>query len=379
MYKNLESRIFNAYLLQSPHEFPGCGQNNADYESWLALYHWTRNAYSVFVKAPELMVSQLHEDTEFRNTYFAVNNGGPKLKDEMRKAITAMNNFLRVLWEAVFAGVCIGNTLMLPDDYKITKKQAELLGYTGVEMKNNHLYADNYSGMFFALRQLTMQTDGFAPPWKYREATYSPELSVYANGFRRFVRCVYDEKAIPLIDLFDGLSENTAAYDRLLMWLNNNNFQYNFCLDTSEVKNMESSSISFKKNIYANEVSDGLLMMYDHEHIGIEAWLSALHEPPQGFRLVIQKPRDILAGFDTLPQTVRRFIVNYHAKCNNCGYCSQRSKGKSKPFTIYAEYDGKTYPFCPINHVYSYCWDVLSDELVDGLIAYLDYLQNMDF
>jgi hypothetical protein len=378
MYKNLESRIFNAYLLQSSHKFLRCEENNVDCELWLALYNWTRNAYTVFAEAPELMLKQLHEDTDFRNTYIAEQNGRPKLKDEMRKAITAMNNFLRVVWEATLAGVCYDNALLLPDDYIISKKYVELLRHTGIEMINNRLCANEYCGMFSALWQLTMQTDGFTPPWKYRESIFSPELSVYANGFRRFARCVYDENAIPMIDLFRGLSKNTVAYDRLILFLNNKGFKYGFCLDSSEVKNMESLGISYLKNIKGNETPDGLFIVYDHDHIGFEAWFSALQEPPYGYKLVIQKPRDILSNFDTLPQTVRKFIVDYHAKCDNCGYCSQRNHGKSKPFTIYAEYEGKKYPFCPINHVYSYCWDVLSDELVDGIIAYLDYLYNMN-
>lgn len=376
MFPNLESHVFNSYLLQSSNTFCGCDDRNISCQSWLALYNWTRNTYTVFTKAPELMMIQLHEDFEFLNTYFAEKNGRPKLKSEIRKALTAMNSFLRVVWDASIAGACNENSLILPDGYEISKKYVKLLGYTGIEVRDNSLYTNNYVGMFSALKQLTQQTDGFAPPWKFRNETFSPELSVYANGFRRFVRCVYDKNAISAVDVFGRLSGNIDAYNKLIQWLKSNGYKYGVCFDISEVKDLEASGISFKKNIKGANITDDYFMVYDHEHIGIRAEYSTLHNPPQSFHLTIQNPRDILSNFKILPQIIQKFIVSYHAKCNNCGYCTQRNKGKSKPFTIQAIFKGKTYSFCPINHVYTYCWQTLSDELVDGFIAYLGYIQD---
>ena len=376
MYVNLESRVFNSYLLQSANEFSGYDKNDANEKSLLALYEWTRNVYTVFAKAPELMISQLSEDMNFPNTYTAEKNGRPKLKAEMRKAITAMNSFLRVVWEAALLGVCNDNSLSLPDGYMITKKNVKLLEYTGIKIIDNSLYAENYHGMFSALQQLTKQTDGFSPPWKYREEIFTPELSIYTNGFKRFVRCVYNDTHLLIENIFEKLSGNSSAYKHLTLWLRNNCYDFGNSYDTSEVRNLESSAISFKKNINDNNSSVEQLMLYDHEHIGFIAKFETLSELPQSFQLIIQKPRDVLTNFDVLPSAVCKFIIKYHSKCNNCGYCTQRSKGKSKPFTICVKFNDIAYPLCPINHVYTYRWNTLTDELVEELIAYLKYLQN---
>ncbi|MEG0229123.1 MAG: hypothetical protein RR640_00800 [Oscillospiraceae bacterium] len=116
--------------------------------------------------------------------------------------------------------------------------------------------------------------------------------------------------------------------------------------------------------------------MYDHDHIGFRTEYSIMRTPVQSYHLTIQNPRDILTNFETLPMILQNFIVKYHAKCNNCGYCTQRSKGKQKPYTIVAKFKNKSIAFCPINYVYTYCWNSLNDELADELIAYLEYLQK---
>jgi hypothetical protein len=179
--------------------------------------------------------------------------------------------------------------------------------------------------------------------------------------------------------LFGDLSGDIDAYNRLAQWLKDNNYHQGLWLDTSNAKNFESSGISFKKNISGNNISNENIYLYDHDHIGFKAEYCVIRTPAQSYHLTIQNPRDILSSFDVLPQILQKFIVKYHAKCGNCGYCTQRSNGKCKPYTMIVNFEGKSYPFCPINHVYTYCWNTLTDELVDGLIAYLEYIQNRDF
>jgi hypothetical protein len=378
MYNSLESHVFDSYLQRSPSQFAGCDDSGEDYDTWLSLYNWTRNTYLFFSKKPELLIKQLHDDCDLPGifgTYSTLQNGA-KIKTALRKAIAAMNSLLQFVWETTLVSECNDNLLVLPEDYIISKKYMTLLNYTGIEIIDNCLIANDYSGMFSALKELTKHTDGFAPPWNYRNEPYSHQLSIYANGFRRFIRCIYDKNSISLVDLFGGLSGDIDAFNRLIGWLKDNNYQQGLCLDTS---NFESSGISFKKNVTGNNISNDNLLLYDHDHIGFRAEYCVIRTPRQSFHLTIQNPRDILSSFEVLPPIVQKFIINYHAKCWNCGYCTQRSNGKCKPYTMIVKFESKSYPFCPINHLYSYCWNTLTNELVDGLIAYLEYIQNMDF
>lgn len=378
MYVSLESRVFDSYLIQSPKEFAGCDDSAVDKSSWLALYRWTRSTYSIFAKKPELLIKQLHDDCDLPgifDTYSSFENGA-KIKTALRKAITAINSLLQFVWETALISECNEMSLTLSDNCKITKKYATLLGHTGITVTDSCLIADDYRGMFSALKELTKQTDGFTPTWNYRDQAYTPKLSIYTNGYRRFVRCSYDKSSNFSIDLFSDLSGDTKAFNRLIGWLKDNNYEQGLWLDSSDAKNFESSGISFKKNITGENISNENLYLYDHDHIGFKAEYSVIRTPAQSFHLTIQNPRMILSSFEALPPILQSFIAKYHAKCNNCGYCTQRSKGKCKPYTIVARLEDKSYPFCPINHVYSYCWNTVSDEVADGIIAYLKYIRS---
>ena len=283
-----------------------------------------------------------------------------------------MNNFLQFVWESTLAGECNDDSLTLPENYKIPPKYRTLLGHTGITVVENSLIADDYAGMFSALKELTKQIDDLVPTWCHENGNCSTEL----NGYRRFFRCVYNKCLNSWVDIFGDLSGDIVTLNRLTQWLKDNNFQEGIWLDTSNYKSFESAGISFKKNITGENISNGNIYLYDHDHIGFKAQYSVIRIPAQSFHLTIQNPRDILLSFETLPPALQNFIVKYHAKCNGCGYCTMKSNGKCKPYTIVVKFEGEAFPFCPINHVYSYHWSSLNDEIVDGLIAYLQYLQN---
>jgi hypothetical protein len=374
MYTSLESRVFDSYFKQSPNEFAGCDESVVSKNSWLSLYNWTRNTYQFFANNPELLIKQLHEDCDLPGifgTYSTIKNGD-KIKTALRKAITALNSLLQFVWESTIVGECNYNekSLILPEDYKIAKKYITLIGFTGIAVVGNSLVAEDYAGMFSALKELTKQMDDFVPTWCHENGNCSAEL----NGYRRFVRCIYDKNFTSWINIFGDLSCDINAFNRLAQWLKDNNYMEGIWLDTSNNKSFESSGISYKKNITGENISNGNIYLYDHDHIGFKAQYSVIRTPAQSFHLTIQNPRDILSSFETLPPILQNFIVKYHAKCNHCGYCIQRSKGKCEPYTIVAKFKGKAFPFCPIKYVYSYCWNSLNDEIVDGLIAYLQYL-----
>ena len=276
MYKNLEQRIFTTYLLQSPQEFSGCVEDGTDGEEWRSLYIWTRNAYKVFADMPELLVTQLHEDTTFPNTYIAEHNGRPKLKSEMRNAMKSINHLFYTVWYAACTGTVDGSDLILSSEYEIKKKYAALLDYLGIVISDGRMHANDYHGMFRALKQLSLRSDGFTPPW----GKFAEGASVYANGYRRFVRCVYDEEADSLKDVFRRLSSNVEAFNELIKWLADNGYQYAVNFDVSEVRNMEGSGISFMKNI-DHSIPDGGFYVYDHSHIGFRAEFHAIEDPPQ--------------------------------------------------------------------------------------------------
>ncbi|MDR3148816.1 MAG: hypothetical protein LBT88_02185, partial [Oscillospiraceae bacterium] len=133
-----------------------------------------------------MIINKLHEDTTFPSTYMAEHNGRPKIKTEMRGAIISMNRLLYAVWHAARTGTIDGSSLVLPSEYKVTKKVAAQLSYTGIEISDGKMYANEYQGMFRALKTLTLRLSDFAPPWgKFTEgltAENMSEASVYTDG-----------------------------------------------------------------------------------------------------------------------------------------------------------------------------------------------------
>lgn len=177
-----------------------------------------------------------------------------------------------------------------------------------------------------------------------------------------------------MVLVYKQFTGNDSAFEKLVDWLRKNDYKYTVTLDDSEVQDFESSRISFMKNITGNNTT--IFPGYDHEHIGFLAYFNALGNQPSKFRLFIQRVRDVIADFDNLNPVIQKFIINNHARCNNCGYCTQRSRGRQKPYTIYARFEDHNHALCPINYVYTYYWTQINDELVECMIAFLTYFEE---
>lgn len=95
MYKNLESRIFNSYLLQSAPELSICSDSSLSKDAWQSLYNWTQNTYSFFSEHPESIMKEIHEDDAYPWGMRAIEK--PKLKTNMRKSLKTMNSLLQLV------------------------------------------------------------------------------------------------------------------------------------------------------------------------------------------------------------------------------------------------------------------------------------------
>lgn len=105
--------------------------------------------------------------------------------------------------------------------------------HTGIVLKRRSLYAENYPGMFSAIKDLVS----------------------YPNGFKRFVRCSYNENSDVMILVYKQFTGNDSAFEKLVDWLRKNDYKYTVTLDDSEVQDFESSRISFMKNITGNNTT----------------------------------------------------------------------------------------------------------------------------
>jgi hypothetical protein len=117
---------------------------------------------------------------------------------------------------------------------------------------------------------------------------------------------------------------------------------------------------------------------YKIRHTGISARYEPLVQKPSVFGLCIPNGlKTYLDVFDSMDKQVQNFIVSHTKKCDNCRYCVQTDKTKSRPLAyIKIDYEQKEYNLCPYFPGYSYCWTNINDDLADQLIKILTFMDK---
>jgi uncharacterized protein YhfF len=341
-YKCLESRMFDSYLKLSVPEYViektyGKGDE-------LDLCRFTRNAYSLFAKKPELLAKTLNEDDAHPARFNCSAYGKPKLKINMRKAMKMVSDFMKFIWD-----------ITADKNTKIPAKYKNILPEVGIILNEDAISSSEYPGMFNALARLYISD----------------------NGFQRFIRCVYDYDFYKSI--FGEIFGNKKLLDDFISKLEEQGYKHRVSLDSGGVKSFEAANAYWLKGINDNPLPRNL-SLYDNNHYGMHICFSALLKDQILIFLMIQDVRKILAMFDELDEKLREFIVKNHARCDNCKYCVQRNKNRTanlKTYTVFIKHNEKTYALCPINHVYTYCWNYIDEDLLNGMILYLEVQEKL--
>lgn len=304
-YKHLESRIYDSYYRASVSE--DIVEQIFGKSEYLDLCRFTRNTYTLFTNNPELLSKTLNEDDAHLYWFNATLYGKPKLKVNMRKALKAMSNFIQFIWN--IAILSKNNEII-----KIPAKYNDLLNDVGIIVKDNKITSHEYPGMFDALRL----------------------LSADDNGFERFIRCVYDEDSNSYKSIFGPMLNNAKLFDDFIRGIEKRGYKNKINLNSGGVKSFEGAKSYWTKNLDGKEDPSNL-SMYDRTNYGIHIDFSVLLKDQLILFLLVQDIRKVLEMFDTLDESLQKFIVKNHARCNNCGYCTQRNKNRAvavKPYTI---------------------------------------------
>jgi len=343
-YKTLEERIIDSYLIQSSPTFVEKTTSNLSKKNQRLLFDFTKNVYKTLKETPELLFKELHEDDAHPNRFNCSSYNKPKLKINMRKSIKSINDFMFTVY-----------SFGLNDNQEnIPKKYFPLLKAIGI-MDHNEILELN----------------------EIREC-----LNIFIGKeklpFLNFIKCMYNEEHEYFIELFKLYSVDTISYDKLIKWLKKNKYIYIGLNDISEIKNNEGCGMGLYKYIN-NEIDKMPFSMYSHNNIGIFMEYSVLIQKPIIFSLRVQNIRKILEKFNDIDEVLKEFIIKHHARCNNCNYCIQRHLKKNKDIKTFAkivEHNSKKHSLCPIHYIYTYNWNYVDNELVDGIIAYLKLMEK---
>ena len=117
---------------------------------------------------------------------------------------------------------------------------------------------------------------------------------------------------------------------------------------------------------------------YGIRHRGISASYDLLVDSPQVYGLCIPRMKEVLAAFDTMPANVQDLVATHTKKCDGCRYCVQTDKTGKRPLAkVSVRYNESELQLCPYFPGYRYCWTTLSDDLVDYIIAMLEFMDRL--
>jgi len=338
-YKTLEERIVDSYLIQSAVKFVKRDKSKLSENDQLILYDFTKNIYTTIKNTPDILFKEFHDDDAHPNRFNCSSYNKSYLKNYMRKAIKTIDDFMFIIY-----------SIGLNNDIKIPKKYLTLYNFIGIE---NNMKIHDILKQFIGKEKLP---------------------------FHNFIRCMYNENYQYFVEIFEQFSKDPKAYKRLIKWLKDNDYIYVPFLVNSEVKNSESCGMGFYKKVKNDEKGSYNFSMYGHWNIGLFMDYNVLIQEPVIFDLRLQSMRNILEKFNEFDDTLKNFICNYHARCSgSCNYCIQRHLKKNKnvkKFTIIVEHNNKKLTLCPIHYVYTYCWNTLNDERINGIIAYLKLMEK---
>ena len=335
-FNTLEGRIINSYLVQSATKFIINDKSKLTENEQKEIFNFVKKIYLVLQKSPELLFNEFHDDDAHPNRFHLSSYNKPDLKKHMRKALKTIDDFMYIIYS-----IGLNNTIKIP------KKYLALYKVIGIE--------DNIK-----IQNILKQLIG------------KEKLS-----FHNFIRCMYNENYQYFIDIFEQFSGDYKIYKRLIKWLKDNDYIYIPFIVNSEVKNSESCGMGFYKKVNGS-VGNMPFSIYDHSIIGMFMDYNVLIQEPAVFSLRVQNIKYILNNFNELDEKLKDFICNYHSRCKGCNYCIQRHLKRTKnikTFAISVEHNKKLL-LCPINYVYSYCWNALDDKIIDGIISYLKLMEK---
>jgi hypothetical protein len=271
----------------------------------------------------------------------------------MRKVVKDADDLLQIMLLMGQHGRLEADALVVEESVKVSKKHARVLAELGLHRSEEPdgvvLSHDTYAGMF--------------PAWVWMATR--PGASLLG-----FSRCLFRERYPYASQVYARLSGSDAAFGRLETYLIEHGY------NRMENWNGELTLDYYKTHGDKPPTKGGF--QYGIHHTGVSAGYDLLMDVPPVFGLCIPRMKEILVDFAHMPSGVQDFVVDRTKKCDGCRYCVQTDKTGTRPLAhVRVDHNGTSYRLCPYYPGYSYCWEGLSDELVDNCIAMLDYMDRL--
>ena len=331
-YTSLEQRMAKSYIDLFPKFIP---EENApvSVSEQKEFYQIMKNLYQLGFDEPLLFVKTLNEDDVFPNELMKKSYGKPKLAGNMTKFTKSMDALLENLF-------IMGQNSVI----EIDKKQQVILTKLGINDLNKLPSA------------LT---------WMAKRS---------GSNMINFSRCYFKNDYPYQSDFFAPLF-GESAFRKLENWMITQGYKR---YDIYDINQWHCKLSLTYANPLWNEEPPKSGFAYKIRHTGISANYDPQYRDPAVLGLCIPNGLKVfLEAFESMDKNLQNFIISRTKKCNECRYCVQTDKTKTRPLVcIEIIHEQKEYRLCPYYPGGSYCWARLDDDLVDQLIEFLSFMDK---
>lgn len=328
---------------------PACGAEVSE-ESQRQLHGFMEGTYRTLRDDPGMLFAELHPDDAHPNRFNKSSYGKPRLVGDMRKVLKTVDAFLGTLFALGGEGKPADGSLVFGSPPPAPKKHRALMAALGLQIDAASLRHPQFPEM--------------AEAWHWMAAR--PDASLLA-----FSRCLFDPEYAYTSAIFRRLAGDEAAFDRLEGYLLSNGY---LRLDCCEGQ----ISLDYVR-CHGDPAGPVGNYLYGHHYAGVHAHYDPLVQTPQCFGIRILGMRELLPQFGAMDGKLQDFVVAHTKHCDGCDYCIQRNKGRPgqpQRYDIVVEHRGERRALCPLFPGYSYCWSSLNQDRVDGIIAFLGFMER---
>lgn len=301
---------------------------------------------------PNILFPSLNEDYGFPSVFTAAGSGREEMLDIIRKQWNTINNLILLIIDIGKNGIFDGEKVEY--NGKISSRIKNIFSFSNIEINKNEIV--NKGNPFFKALKWFANVDKI--------------------NIKQFATCSFNpdhDYLTPILSLL--CSKEEGACDKIIKWLDDNKYERVYCLN--QYPKCNDYMVSYIKDINNKITPVGFPYMGDHNHIGFSMEYRYTGKIPYFCTIRIQKMKEILEDFPKLSKSIQEFIIKTNKKCDNCCYCIQTDKTKTRPKAfVKTEYEGKIYLLCPYYPGFNYSFKDLTMKDSEIIIEFLELIER---
>ena len=347
-FESMEQRIISMYIDLFP-PFKPCVNEKASEGSQKQFYDFMESVYRNLFQNPLLLFSKTNGDDFFTRRFNKSSENKNQVYTSMKKCVKTVEEFTLFLYGFARAGELKDGAYSVGKDVKIPKRYLAILQECGIDCTVDNLKlsfkSEKYPGLFECWAWFSSSED---------------------HSAAHFAACMFDKDYPYASEIYSRLSNDEKAFKALESFLVENNYRR---MDNRDNKVNLDYFKEYDKKENALKEAWG-----ERTHGGFSAQYDPLMGSPPLYSLRVPYYRKLLEESGKMGGDVKDFVTKKGKKCDNCRYCVQMDKTGKRPLA-FVKVD--KHNMCTYFPGFMYCWENLDQPLVQNMIAFLTFADEI--